>query len=46
MTDTQTLRGFATVNYRAHDVTASVGDPFGNVLGVMDNPHSVERLGR
>ena len=26
-------------------VTASVIDPFGNVLGVMYNPHSVEVLG-
>ncbi|REF00812.1 VOC family protein [Thermomonospora umbrina] len=27
-------------------VTASVVDPFGNVLGVMYNPHYVETMGR
>ncbi|MGW6132428.1 VOC family protein [Cellulomonas sp. NPDC055163] len=27
-------------------VTASVVDPFGNVLGVMTNPHYLEMLGR
>jgi predicted enzyme related to lactoylglutathione lyase len=26
-------------------VTASVVDPFGNVLGVMHNPHYLEMLG-
>ena len=27
-------------------VTASVIDPFGNIIGVMTNPHYVEMLGR
>jgi predicted enzyme related to lactoylglutathione lyase len=27
-------------------VTASVVDPFGNVLGIMQNPHYLEMLGR
>jgi hypothetical protein len=27
-------------------VTASVVDPFGNVLGIMRNPHYLEMLGR
>jgi hypothetical protein len=27
-------------------VTASVVDPFGNVLGIMYNPHYLETLGR
>lgn len=27
-------------------VTASVVDPFGNILGVMTNPHYLEALGR
>ena len=27
-------------------VTASVVDPFGNVLGVMYNPHYLDMLGR
>jgi hypothetical protein len=26
-------------------VTAAVVDPFGNVLGIMDNPHYLEVLG-
>lgn len=29
-----------------HFVTASVVDPFGNVLGIMSNPHYVEMLSR
>lgn len=27
-------------------ITASVRDPFGNVLGIMSNPHYVEMLGK
>ena len=27
-------------------VTAAVVDPFGNVLGIMRNPHYLEALGR
>lgn len=34
------FRGFATTSFSADDLaTASVVDPFGNVLGVMYNPH-------
>jgi hypothetical protein len=45
------LRGFATINYWTDDVgaakrfvTAAVIDPFGNVLGIMHNPHYLEIL--
>ncbi|MEV0891125.1 VOC family protein [Promicromonospora sp. NPDC050262] len=37
---------FEPVTVRGHDfVTASVVDPFGNLLGVMYNPHYVEKFG-
>lgn len=38
---------FQPVTPRGHGfVTAAVTDPFGNVLGVMYNPHYVEQLGQ
>ncbi|MFJ3406912.1 VOC family protein [Promicromonospora sp. NPDC090134] len=37
---------YQPVTERGHDfVTAAVVDPFGNVLGVMYNPHYVEQFG-
>lgn len=46
------LRGLSTLNFWADDVpaargdsgfvTASVVDPFGNILGVMSTPHYLE----
>lgn len=38
------LRGMTTVSYSVQDrgegfITATVIDPFGNVLGLMYNPH-------
>jgi len=39
--------GHQPVIERGHGfVTASVVDPFGNILGIMYNPHYVELLGR
>lgn len=40
----QMLRGMTTVSYSVQDrgegfITATVIDPFGNVLGLMYNPH-------
>ena len=36
---------FQPINERGHGfVTASVVDPFGNVLGIMSNPHYLEVL--
>lgn len=40
-----TARGSEVVG-AAEFVTASVVDPFGNVLGIMYNPHYLETLGR
>jgi len=51
------FRGFATISFYADDLaplttrdlgftTASVIDPFGNILGVMHNPHYLEVLAR
>jgi predicted enzyme related to lactoylglutathione lyase len=38
---------FQPITPRGSDfVTASVVDPFGNVLGVMHNPHYLEQLGQ
>lgn len=39
------FRGFATTSFSVDDLaTASVVDPFGNVLGVMHDPHYLEVL--
>ena len=39
-------REYDPINDRGHDfITASVIDPFGNVLGVMQNPHYLAVLG-
>lgn len=40
-------REYEPITPRTHGfVTASVVDPFGNILGIMYNPHYVEVLGR
>jgi hypothetical protein len=40
------LRGFATISFWADDLPAAVAwyTTFGNVLGVMTNPHYLEIL--
>jgi len=46
------LRSMGATEYQAYTergmgfVTASVVDPFGNVLGIMHNPHWLETLSR
>jgi len=35
----------APINREAGFITASVVDPFGNILGIMYNPHYLEMLG-
>lgn len=38
------LRGLSTVSLFAADHTATAVDPFGNLLGIMYNPHYLEIL--